>query len=97
MSEHKAPNPVALRIFDIRNIVGSLLFIYGVLLTLAGIFPGLVAQSDHQSGDNPVDLYVGADANWWVGLVLLVVGAGFMAWAALRPTKPKDVEEELES
>jgi hypothetical protein len=74
------------RLFDIRNIIGALLAIYGVLLTIAGLVPGLVASHDDAAAaGNKMDLYVGTDANWWVGLALLAVAAVFLAWAALRP------------
>jgi hypothetical protein len=74
------------RLFDIRNIIGALLAIYGVLLTIAGLVPGLVASHDDAAAAaNKIDLYVGTDANWWVGLALLAVAAVFLAWAALRP------------
>ena len=77
--------PIA-RIFDIRNIIGALLAIYGALLTLAGLVPSLVREHDDSTAaGNSVDLYVGTDANWWVGLVLLAAAALFIAWAALRP------------
>jgi hypothetical protein len=74
------------RLFDIRNIIGALLAIYGLLLTIAGLAPGLVASHDDAAAaGNKIDLYVGTDANWWVGLALLAVAAVFLAWAALRP------------
>ena len=74
-------------LFDIRNIIGALLGIYGVVLTIAGFVPGLLG--DHQSAatNNPVDLYVGTDANWWVGLALIGVAIVFIGWALLRPVK----------
>jgi hypothetical protein len=74
-------------LFDVRNIIGALLGIYGVVLTNAGFAPGLLG--DHHSGatDNPVDLYVGTDANWWVGLALIVVAIVFIGWALLRPVE----------
>ena len=56
-------------LFDIRNIIGSLLGIYGVVLTIAGFAPGLLGDHHKGASDNPVDLYIGTDANWWVGLV----------------------------
>ena len=56
------------------------------LLTVAGLVPSLVAQHDDEAAaNNTVDLYVGTDANWWVGVALLAVAATFIAWAALRP------------
>lgn len=89
------PSTQVLRIFDIRNIIGALLAIYGVLLTLAGLFPALVATHDDTTAEsNTVDLYVGTDANWWVGLALLAVAAVFIAWAALRPVVEKAEPKE---
>ena len=45
----------------------------------------MASHDDAAGSGNKVDLYVGTDANWWVGLALLVVAAVFVAWAALRP------------
>ena len=83
---------VLVRLFDIRNIVGALLAIYGVLLTIAGFVPALLHEHDTKAATNDkVDLYVGTAANWWVGLVLLAVAAGFISWAVLRPHEIDDV------
>lgn len=68
--------------FDIRNIIGALLAIYGVILTGMGLF-----------GDPETEKTGGVNANLWAGLALLVVGGGFMAWARLRPIiVPEHVE-----
>jgi hypothetical protein len=87
---------VLVRLFDIRNIVGALLAIYGVLLTVAGFVPALLQEHDTKppswaATNDKVDLYVGTAANWWVGLVLLAVAVGFFAWAVLRPHEIDDV------
>jgi hypothetical protein len=87
---------VLVRLFDIRNIVGALLAIYGVLLTIAGFVPALLQEHDTKppswaATNDKVDLYVGTAANWWVGLVLLAVAVGFFAWAVLRPHEIDDV------
>jgi hypothetical protein len=74
-------------LFDVRNIIGALLGIYGVVLTIAGFAPGLLRQHEEGAGNNPVDLYVGTDANWWVGLGLIGVAIVFIGWALLRPVK----------
>lgn len=60
--------------FDIRNIIGALIGAYGVILTLMGIF-----------GDPETEKTGGPNANLWAGIVMLVVGLGFLAWARLRP------------
>jgi hypothetical protein len=72
-------------LFDVRNIIGTLLGIYGVVLTIAGFAPGILGDHHKGATNNPVDLYVGTDANWWVGLALIVVAIVFIAWALLRP------------
>ncbi len=73
--------------FDIRNVIGGLLGAYGVILTLTGIFtdstPGVADPDDYNS-------------NLIAGIVLLVVGAGFVAWARLRPVVVP-VEEDATS
>ena len=67
--------------FDIRNIIGLLLTIYGAILTLMGLFAD---PEEAKTG--------GINANLYAGLGLLVVGLGFMAWARLRPViVPEDV------
>ncbi|MEZ0051457.1 hypothetical protein ABIA30_002465 [Mycobacterium sp. MAA66] len=73
-------------LFDIRCIIGSLLGIYGALLTVAGFVPALLGpHRDPAATGNRLDMYVGTDANWWVGLVLLGIAATFFIWAVLRP------------
>ncbi|MGL5816514.1 MAG: hypothetical protein ACRCYR_03050 [Phycicoccus sp.] len=68
--------------FDIRNIIGMLLTVYGVLLTGLGLF-----------ADPETDKTGGPNANLWAGVVLLVAGLGFVAWSRLRPVQvPDDVE-----
>jgi hypothetical protein len=68
--------------FDIRNVIGGLLAIYGVILTLMGLL-----------GDTESEKTGGVNANLWAGLALLVVGLGFIAWARIRPiVVPEHVE-----
>ncbi len=62
--------------FDIRNIIGALIGLYGIVLTIVGLV-----------GD-PEKAKTGAmtgNANLWAGLVMLVVGVAFIAWARLKP------------
>jgi H+/Cl- antiporter ClcA len=93
MSYPHAPR-TRFRFFDIRNIIGALLGIYGVLLTIAGFFPQILAEhSDPAAAGNRAQLYIGTDANWWVGLVLLGVSGVFIAWALLRPVVPDEPEK----
>ncbi|MCE1179662.1 MAG: hypothetical protein LWW86_11650 [Micrococcales bacterium] len=60
--------------FDIRNIIGALLSIYGLILTLASFV-----------GDQSLDKTGGVRANLWTGLALLAAGLAFMAWAKAKP------------
>jgi hypothetical protein len=91
------PNSIRFRLFDIRNIIGALLGVYGVLLTIAGFVPGLLTEREDPAADsNTVDLYVGTQANWWVGLILIAVAVLFFVWAVLRPVQQQDVEEAIE-
>lgn len=68
--------------FDIRNIIGVLLGIYGVALLLAGIF-----------GDTESEKTGGVNANLWTGLGLAAAALVFLAWARIRPiVVPDEVE-----
>ena len=69
----KSPSKTA-GAFDIRNIIGSLLGIYGVILLLAGLF-----------ADQALDKTGGVNANLWTGVALLVVAAAFLGWARAKP------------
>lgn len=61
-------------VFDVRNVIGSLLGIYGVILVLLGIF-----------GEKDPDKSAGVNANLWAGIILIVVGLVFLIWNWLRP------------
>ncbi len=72
--------------FDIRNFIGMLLGLYGIILTLMGIF-----------GDKELEKTGGLNANLWTGLALIVVSALFIGWARARPTVvPDEVEPVLD-
>ena len=59
---------------DIRNIIGGLIGLYGVILVFMGIF-----------GDKELDKTGGVNANLWAGLAMAAVGVLFLAWARWRP------------
>ncbi len=68
--------------FDIRNFIGALLGLYGVILLVMGIF-----------GDQSLDRTGGVNANLYAGIVLLVVSAFFIVWARVKPiVVPEHVE-----
>jgi uncharacterized membrane protein len=62
-------------LFDIRNIIGLLLLIYGLILLIVS-FSMSEAEKARAGGVN---------ANLWMGLALLVVGALMVVWAVTRP------------
>jgi hypothetical protein len=69
---------------DIRNVIGFLLTIYGVIITAVGVF-----------GDRALEKTGDVNANLWAGLALLVVGLGFLAWVRVRPVVvPETVSRE---
>ena len=72
--------------FDVRNIIGGLLGIYGIILTLMGLF-----------ADTEEDKTGGVNANLWAGLALLAVAAAFLVWWRVRPiVVPDDIDREME-
>jgi uncharacterized membrane protein len=81
----QSDNPEAkVSLFDIRNIVGALLTIYGVVLVIASF-----GTSDAQRAKAD-----GVNANLWVGLAMAVVGVLMIVWAVTRPIVVD--EEQLE-
>jgi hypothetical protein len=63
-------------IFDIRTFIGGLLGIYGVIITLTGLFATDDAQLA-KSDDFNINLVA--------GIMMIVASAVFIAWARLRP------------
>ena len=59
---------------DIRNFIGTLLGLYGIILTAMGLF-----------GDTELQKTGGINANLWAGIFLLIVSAIFLGWARIRP------------
>jgi hypothetical protein len=70
-------------LFDLRMVIGGLLALYGVILTVMGVF----------ASDDAKAKAAGININLWAGLVILAGGAIFLAWARLRPLKPEDLHD----
>jgi uncharacterized membrane protein len=85
MSENTTTEKSRANLFDIRNIIGALLGIYGVVLVVVS-FSTSSADRAKVSGIN---------ANLWVGLVMVVVAVLFIVWAVARPIVVD--EEQLEA
>jgi xanthine/uracil/vitamin C permease (AzgA family) len=64
--------------FDIRLIIALLTGIYGIVLTVLGLFV--------TSGEE-IDKSAGVNINLWTGIALLVVALLFALWARLRPLR----------
>jgi uncharacterized membrane protein len=62
-------------LFDIRNIIGLLLVLYGVILLIVS-FSTSEAEKARAGGVN---------ANLWMGLALTIVGLLMITWAVTRP------------
>ena len=71
-------------LFDIRNIIGALLLIYGVVLLIMSF-----TTSDTEKAKAG-----GVNANLRVGLVMALVGAFFVVWALTRPIVVDEVQLE---
>jgi hypothetical protein len=69
-------------LFDLRMVIGGLLALYGVILTVMGVF----------ASDAVKEKAAGININLWAGLVILAGGAIFLAWARLRPLRVEDLQ-----
>ena len=65
----------AANLFDLRRIIGGVFLVYGLLLTILGLF----------ASDADIDKAKGVNINLWAGLGMLVFGILMIAWALLRP------------
>jgi hypothetical protein len=80
MSDIDDRNPkdaTASRLFDLRTLIGALFVLYGVILTVVGLFDNEqeIAKAD------------GIRINLWLGLSMFLLGALFLLWVRLRPLK----------
>jgi hypothetical protein len=68
----------AARLFDVRRVIGGLFVLYGLIVTLVGLF------------DSDADLAKaqGVRINLWTGLGMLTLGALFLLWQWWRPAEP---------
>ena len=70
----------ATRAFDIRNVIGGLLGLYGLILLVSYLFldPGI----DASTGQPKDSIY-----NLYAGLAMVVVGVIFFVWARISPVR----------
>ena len=64
--------------FDIRLIIALLTGVYGLVITVLGLF---------FTTEEEIAKSAGVNINLWAGLALLVVGGLFVLWARLRPLR----------
>jgi hypothetical protein len=77
----------AANLFDLRRIIGGLFVLYGVILTITGLF-------DTQA---EIDKAAGVHINLWVGIAMLILGGLFLLWAFTRPLGEQLAKAERES
>jgi xanthine/uracil/vitamin C permease (AzgA family) len=68
--------------FDLRRILAGLFLLYGILLTVLGIFDSAAE----------VEQAAGVRINLWAGLGMIVMALLFLTWALLRPLS-RQIEE----
>ena len=64
--------------FDIRNFIGTLLGLFGLVLLVMGLFAFTPAEAAKTGGVN---------ANLWAGLTMVIVGILFLVWTKLDPIR----------
>jgi hypothetical protein len=69
----------ASQLFDLRSIIALLFGVYGIILTVMGLFFESAAELQKAGG---------IDINLWSGIVMILVAALFALWAWLRPLVP---------
>jgi hypothetical protein len=74
-SEEAAKASAAARLFDVRRVIGGLFVVYGVIVTLLGIF----------DNNAEIEKAQGVRINLWMGLSMLVLGGLFLLWLWWRP------------
>ncbi|MDO5031127.1 hypothetical protein [Corynebacterium sp.] len=64
--------------FDLRNVIGALLGLYGIILLLCSFLldPGINPENNIPKNSSD---------NLWAGLAMLAVAAIMMAWAYFKP------------
>ncbi len=77
------PQSAAARLFDLRSIIGGLFVLYGIMLTVAGLF---TSSANLAKASN-------ININLWMGLGMLALGVLFLVWWRLNPLRPAEPGE----
>ncbi|MDI6101553.1 hypothetical protein QLQ12_23315 [Actinoplanes sp. NEAU-A12] len=70
------------RLFDVRRVIGGLFVVYGLIVTLIGVF----------DGPSELEKAQGVRINLWMGLGMLALGLLMLLWLRLNP--PPEPGEE---
>jgi hypothetical protein len=76
---HAISESAASQLFDLRTVIAVLFGVYGVILTVMGLF---------FEGGEELAKAGGIDINLWSGLGMIVAAALFVLWVRLRPLVP---------
>jgi len=87
VEELERRSQTAARLFDVRRIIGGLFVVYGVIVTVAGVF---ASDADLKKAQN-------VNINLWTGLAMLVLGVVFLVWLKLSPTIPPPSADSAEA
>ena len=80
------PQSAASKLFDIRLLIGGLFTLYGLMLTVAGLF----------TSDPDLQKASGININLWLGIGMLVLGLLFLLWHHLTPLRVEPGTEQLD-
>jgi hypothetical protein len=83
MTDNEKQLSKSARLFDVRRVIGGLFVVYGVIVTLLGVFDSAADLEKAQ----------GVRINLWMGLAMLALGLFFLAWAWIRPPSAPSAEE----
>jgi hypothetical protein len=72
----ESPRPRGAGAFDIRLVIALLLGVYGLVLTVMGLW--FTTDADRAKA-------AGVNINLWAGIGMLVFAALFILWARVRP------------
>jgi hypothetical protein len=74
------------RLFDVRRVIGGLFVVYGLIVTIAGLF---------DSGEE-IKKAQGVRINLWTGVAMLVLGGLFLLWQWWRPLEVAPMHDEAD-
>jgi hypothetical protein len=88
MSSESSSRPRSAGAFDIRLIIALLIGVYGLVLTIMGIWFTTAEELTKAAGVN---------INLWAGIGMLVFAALFVLWVRLRPIIITETPEPVET